>query len=52
MVELKGWNYATEVDEMGEYRRTICDNIWLKEDEHMRPMDSLIGVLVEKGVLV
>ena len=44
-VELKGWNYAHEVKEKGIFRRTICDNIWLKEDEDMRAMDTLVKVL-------
>jgi hypothetical protein len=44
-VILKGWNFASEVDEFGIEYRTICDNIWLQEDEKMRPMDSLLGSL-------
>ncbi len=42
-VILKGWNFASEVDEFGIEYRTICDNIWLQEDEKMRPMDSLLA---------
>ena len=44
-VILKGWNFASEVDEFGIEYRTFCDNIWLQEDEKMRPMDSLLGSL-------
>jgi len=44
-VFLKGWNYASDVDKHGEYRRTICDNIWLKEDSLMRSMESLLEEL-------
>ncbi|MCK4978300.1 MAG: hypothetical protein KAS36_15295, partial [Anaerolineales bacterium] len=42
-VILKGWNFASEVDEFGIEYKTICDNIWLQEDEKMRPMDSLLS---------
>lgn len=42
-VILKGWNFASEVDEFGIEYRTICDNIWLQEDEKMRSMDSLLA---------
>ena len=38
-----GWNFASEVDEFGIEYKTICDNIWLQEDEKMRPMDSLLS---------
>tara|TARA_B100001093_G_scaffold135533_1_gene127999 strand:- start:4481 stop:5026 length:546 start_codon:yes stop_codon:yes gene_type:complete len=44
-VTLKGWNYASDVDKHGEYRRTICDNIWLKEDSLMRNLESLLEEL-------
>ena len=42
-VILKGWNFASEVEEFGIEYRTICDNIWLQEDDKMRPMTSLLG---------
>ena len=42
-VILKGWNFASEVDEFGIEYRTICDNIWLQEDDKMRSMNSLLG---------
>jgi hypothetical protein len=44
-VNLKGWNYAHEVKAKGIFRRTICDNIWLKEDDDMRSMETLSDVL-------
>ena len=44
-VDLQGWNYAHEVKAKGIFRRTICDNIWLKEDEDMRSMDTLVEIL-------
>jgi hypothetical protein len=44
-VTLQGWNYAKDVDDNGVYRKTICDNIWLKEDSQMRDMESLIKEL-------
>jgi hypothetical protein len=42
-VEIKGWNWCREVDEHGEFRQTICANIWLKEDSRMRPLDTLLN---------
>ena len=44
-VKLMGWNYAHEVENHGVEVRTICDNIWLQDEELMRPMDTLIDVL-------
>ena len=32
-VKLMGWNYAHEVENHGVEVRTICDNIWLQDDE-------------------
>lgn len=49
VVELKGWNYCWEVSEFGEFRQTICANIWLKEDSKMRPMASLQSYILEAG---
>jgi len=46
-VKLWGWNWASDVKEKGVFRKTICDNIWLKDDKDMRTMDSLIDVLSE-----
>mgnify|MGYP001183085892 FL=1 len=42
-VILKGWNFASEVDEFGIEYQTICENIWLQEDDKMRSMGSLLG---------
>ena len=44
-VHLRGWNYAHEVKSKGVFRRTICDNIWLEDDDDMRSMDSLLKEL-------
>lgn len=44
-VHLKGWNYASEVQNKGVPIKTICDNIWLKEDTEMKSMESLIPLL-------
>ena len=44
-VKIYGWNYATDVDEKGIFRQTICANIWLKDDADMRDMTELIEVL-------
>jgi hypothetical protein len=44
-VHLKGWNYAHEVKDKGVFVKTICDNIWLEDDDDMRTMDSLVEVL-------
>lgn len=46
-VKLWGWNWASDVKDKGVFRKTICDNIWLKEDSDMRSLDSLISVLSE-----
>lgn len=44
-VEIKGWNWCKEVKEHGIFRQTICANIWLKEDDKMRSLDSLKDLL-------
>ena len=49
-VEVKGWNYAHEIQTKGRRVRTICDNVWLSQDEDMRDMDSLVAVLKERCV--
>lgn len=45
LVEIKGWNWCHEVKEHGEFIHTICANIWLKDDEKMRSMESLKEML-------
>ena len=47
-VRLKGWNYAREIQTKGKKVRTICDNVWLQNDEDMRDMPTLVNVLHEK----
>ena len=44
-VLLRGWNFAHEVKEKGEFIKTICDNIQLKKDKDMRDMADLVRVL-------
>lgn len=44
-VHLKGWNWANEVKEKGVEVRTICDNIWLEDDQQMRAMSELKEIL-------
>ena len=44
-VMLRGWNYAHEIKSKGEYIKTVCDNIQLKNDKDMKPMHQLIRVL-------
>ena len=44
-VELKGWNWANEIKQHGVEVRTICDNIWLQDDNLMRPMSELKDLL-------
>ena len=46
-VVIHGWNYATDLKENGEFIRTICDNIQIKEDSDMRSLEELITVLSE-----
>lgn len=43
-VEIKGWNWASDVKEKGEYRKTICDNIMLNDDNDMRDIPSLLAL--------
>ena len=45
IVLLRGWNYSHEIKEKGQYIKTICHNVWLKDDEHMCDMADLIRVL-------
>ena len=45
-VELKGWNYCWEVEKYGKFIHTICPNIWLEEDDKMRPMHELLDLLL------
>jgi len=44
-VILKGWNPAHEVQSQGIPTKTKCDNIWLKDEEAMRPMSELKTML-------
>jgi hypothetical protein len=44
-VSLHGWNYATDVHLKGVPRTTICDNVWLENDEDMRLMGTLITTI-------
>ena len=50
-VILKGWNYCWEVEKYGEFIQTICANIWLKDPELMRPMDTLFDELMYKCMI-
>jgi len=40
-VRLRGWNLATDLRDKGIEVRTICDNIYLEDDDLMRPMETL-----------
>ncbi len=46
-VVIKGWNWASDLEERGDFIRTICDNIQMTADEDMRSLESLITVLSE-----
>ena len=48
-VELKGWNYAHEIHNNGQRVKTICENVWLKNDEDMHDMGSLVAVCVHNA---
>tara|TARA_R110000787_G_scaffold208786_5_gene318790 strand:+ start:8717 stop:10363 length:1647 start_codon:yes stop_codon:yes gene_type:complete len=48
-VILRGWNHAYEVKEKGEFIKTVCDNIQLKNDKDMRRMGDLVRVLNKIG---
>jgi len=45
-VKIKGWNYAKEVQEQGVFIKTICDNIWLEDDDAMHPPSTLLNALL------
>lgn len=40
-VRLRGWNLASDLEMHGEEVRTICDNVYLRDDRLMRSMDLL-----------
>jgi hypothetical protein len=40
-VVLQGWNHAHEVKNWGVAVRTICDNIWLQDEDLMHPMKEI-----------
>lgn len=42
---LQGWNYANDVRDKGIPCQTICENIWLKDNDQMRNMDELVPIL-------
>lgn len=44
-VIIRGWNFAADVASKGEEVKTICDNVWLKDDEDMRSLDTLAAAL-------
>jgi hypothetical protein len=48
-VRLRGWNLASDLEKHGERVRTICDNVYLRDDALMRPMEHL--PLVLSGVM-
>jgi len=48
-VRLRGWNLASDLERHGERVRTICDNVYLRDDALMRPMEHL--PLVLSGVM-
>jgi hypothetical protein len=43
-VTLHGWNHAKEVSDLGIRKKTICDNIWLRDEQHMHPMDEIFEI--------
>lgn len=47
-VRIHGWNYASEVQEFGKYIETICPNIWLEDDNKMRSITELLGLIEEE----
>lgn len=48
-VTLHGWNFATDVHLKGVPRTTICENVWLENDEDMRLMGTLIATLKRRN---
>jgi hypothetical protein len=44
-VQLRGWNFAKDVQDKGITTYTICKNVWLVDDEHMKEMGILKGAL-------
>jgi len=49
---IKGWNYAKEVQEKGLAVKTVCDNIWLKDDALMRDLTSLFEMMSDVQLLL
>lgn len=39
-VTLCGWNFATEIQQYGVEKQTICQNIWLQDATRLRNMDT------------
>lgn len=46
-VSLMGWNYALDVQTHGVFIKTICDNIWLRDADHMRDMSNLHDIFAD-----
>lgn len=44
-VIIKGWNHALDVQSNGEPIKTVCDNIWLKNESDVRPLSDLFSLL-------
>ena len=44
-VRVHGWNYAQDLKDKGLFRRTICDNIGLPDDDDMRSLKDLKKLL-------
>lgn len=45
-VGLHGWNYASDFKKHGTPKKTICQNIWLKDLQQLRSMDDLLQKIV------
>ena len=44
-VNLKGWNDAYEIKSKGAPIKTICDNIWLKNEKDMKEISTIFSAL-------
>ena len=44
-VNLKGWNNAYEIKAKGTPIKTICENIWLKNEKDMKEIATIYSAL-------
>ena len=50
-VIIKGWNHAQEIHSKGIPIKTICDNIWLKDENDVKSINSIYTTLRKQKVI-